>query len=442
MRIIDRVSVALQEVFGKCTQAAAESSGVIQRQRKFDAVSLAKTFVLGFLQKPAASDESLAQMAAQIGVDVTPQAIDQRHTPALVSFLEALFRQTVQLIVGSRKTLAPILERFTSVVLLDSTMITLPPQCRQRFPGCGGSHGSGQAALKLQVELDLRSGALQHVELEAGRQPDGASCRQYVRRGRGALRIADLGYFSTAVFAAMTAVGEYYLSRLQFGLGIKSPDGEKLSVIAWLGQQHPGWIDRAIVINFQQPLACRLIAWRLPAEQASRCRRKLHERLNRKQGKQPSAERLAWCDWTILLTNVPDNLLTPAEAAVLYRGRWQIELLFKRWKSQDLVALLSGSTVVRQMVRLWSRLIAAVIQQWLIVAGAWGDRHKSLNKLCEAIRQFVGRIAAGLQRRAELRRALRDLARVLSTTCRRNKRKKPGTFELLNDPTLLSCRLT
>jgi hypothetical protein len=296
--------------------------------------------------------------------------------------------------------------------------------------------------LKLQVELDLRSGALQHVELEAGCQPDGASCRQFARRGRGSLRIADLGYFSTAVFAAMAAVGEYYLSRLQFGVGVMSPDGEKLSVISWLGQQHPGWIDRAIVVNFKQPLTCRLIAWRLPAEQASRCRQKLRENLNRKYGKQPSAERLAWCDWTILLTNVPDNLLTPTEAAVLYRGRWQIELLFKRWKSQDLVALLSGSTVVRQLVRLWSRLIAAVIQQWLIVAGAWGDCHKSLNKLCEAIREFVGRIAASLQRRTELRRALLDLVRVLSKTCCRNKRKKPGTFELLNDPALLDFRLT
>ena len=442
MRIMDRVGVALQEVFGKCAQAAAETSGVIQRQRKFDAVSLAKTFVLGFLQKPAASDESLAQMAAQIGVCVTPQAIDQRHTPSLAIFLEELFRQTVQLIVGSKKTLAPILERFTSVVLLDSTTIALPPQCKQRFPGCGGPHGSGQAALKLQVELDLRSGALKHVELEAGRQSDGATCRQYVRRGRGSLRIADLGYFSTPVFAAMAAVGEYYLSRLQFGLGVMSPDGEKLPVISWLGKQHQAWIDRAIVINFKQPLACRMIAWRLPAEQVSRCRQKLRENLNRKNGKQPSAERLAWCGWTILLTNVPAEMLTPAEAAVLYRGRWQIELLFKRWKSQDLVALLSGSTVVRQMVRLWSRLIAAVIQQWLIVAAAWGDCNKSLNKLCEAIREFVGRIAAGLERRAELRRTLLDLTCVLSKTCRRNKRKKPGTFELLNDPALLDFSLT
>ncbi len=94
---------------------------------------------------------------------------------------------------------------------------------------------------------------------------------------------------------------------------------------------------------------------------------------NREQdGKEPSVERLAWCDWTILVTNVPVELLTPREAVVLYRARWQVELLFKRWKSQGLVAELSGSTVVRQMVRVWSRLLAAVVQHWLVVAQCLG----------------------------------------------------------------------
>ena len=36
---------------------------------------------------------------------------------------------------------------------------------------------------------------------------------------------------------------------------------------------------------------------------------------------------------------------------VLDRARWQVELLFKRWKSPGLAAELSGSTVVRQRVR-------------------------------------------------------------------------------------------
>jgi hypothetical protein len=442
VKIIAKVGAALQQVFGGIAELAGEVSGVIRRRRKFTALSLAKTFVLAFLQNPEASDEELAQMATQCGAAVTPQAIDQRHTPALVKFLEALFRGAAKVVVGSDQVLAPILERFTSVTVLDSSTITLPEEMKDDFAGCGGSYGSGAAAMKLQTELDLRSGALSHVEIEPGRSPDGASSRQDARRGKGSLRIADLGYFNVAVFAAMASMGEYFLSRLQFGTAVGLPDAPAVELLSWLAGQGRGFVDRQIWLAKGHGLPCRLIAWRLPVEQANRRRQKLRQETLRKRGQEPIAERLAWCDWTILVTNVPAEMLTPTEAAILYRARWQVELLFKRWKSQDLVAVLSGSTAVRQMVRVWSRLIAALLQQWLLVASAWGDPTKSWSKVREAIRKFVGRITAALNQRSELERVLTDLRRTVEKTCRRNKRTKPGTFELLNDAQLLDFRLT
>jgi hypothetical protein len=442
MKIIAKVGAALQQVFGKMAESAGEASGVIRRRRKFTALSLAKTFVLGFLQNPQASDEELAQLAAQCGADVTPQAIDQRHTPALMKFLETLFRGATQLVVSSNEALAPLLKRFTSVTILDSSTITLPEEMKGKFPGCGGSYGSGAAAMKLQTELDLRSGALSCVEIEAGRSTDNATSRQQVRHGKGSLRIADLGYFQVAVFTAMTAAGEYFLSRLQFGTAVGLPDAPAVELLRWLKQQPPGFIDQPIWLAKGYGFPCRLIAWRVPPEQANRRRQKLRQETRRKHGRELTAERLAWCDWMILVTNVPKEMLTPAEAVILYRARWQVELLFKRWKSQDLVAVLSGSTAVRQMVRVWSRLLAALLQHWLLVATAWGDPTKSWSKVCEAIRKFVGRLTAALDRSTELKHVIKDLAHALAHTCRRNQRKKPGTFELLNDVQLLDFRLT
>src|SRR5712692_7485884 len=91
MKIIGKVASALQELFGPIADKAAETSGVIVRKRKFTALSLARTFVLGFLRNPEATDEELAQIAVQCGAAVTPQAIDQRHSPRLVQFLKELF---------------------------------------------------------------------------------------------------------------------------------------------------------------------------------------------------------------------------------------------------------------------------------------------------------------------------------------------------------------
>src|SRR5438876_11709212 len=115
-------------------------------------------------------------------------------------------------------------------------------------------------------------------------------------------------------------------------------------------------------------------------------------------------------------------MLSPAEAVVLYRARWQVELLFKRWKSQDLVAVLKGSTVVRQMVGVWSRLLAALVQHWLVIANAWGDPTKSLSKVSEAIRLFVRRLVAALDQLADLERVLAESATAVARTCRRTKR--------------------
>ncbi len=441
MKILAKVGSALQELFGEIAQTAAKESGVIQRTRKFNALSLARTFVLGFLQDPKASDETLAQMAVQCGAAVTPQAIEQRHTWKLVDFLERLFRGATKLIVGSDQALAPILERFTSVTVIDSSTITLPDEMQEKFRGCGGSHGSGAAAMKLQTELDLRSGALTHVEIEQGRSPDAATSRQDARRGKGSLRISDLGYFALAVFAAMTAAGEYFLSRLQFGTHVLHQD-LAVEVLAWLAKQSGPFVDVSVLLGQEQRLPCRLIAWRLPQEQANRRRQKLCQEMRKKKGREPSAERLAWCDWTILVTNVPADLLTPQEAAVLYRARWQVELLFKRWKSQGLVAELSGATVERQMVRMWSRLVAVLVQHWLTVGSVWGDATRSLHKVCEAIRKFVGRLAFALNCLTELMQVLADMHQTFAKTCRRDKRSEAGTFELLNDVELLKFWLT
>src|SRR5262249_51663288 len=109
MGIIATVGRAMQRLFGEFAEQAAQESGVIVRQRKFSALSLARTFVLGFLEKPTASDEDLAHIAVQCGAVVTPQAVEQRQTPKLVGFLRSLFGKGIQVVVGAEKALAPIL---------------------------------------------------------------------------------------------------------------------------------------------------------------------------------------------------------------------------------------------------------------------------------------------------------------------------------------------
>jgi hypothetical protein len=442
MSIIAKVAGAVQSLLETMAEEVAQDYPVVQRERKFTTATLVQTFVFGYLAKPRASDRELAQTAALFGVEVTPQAIDQRHTMPLAALLEALFRKATQCIIKSQKTLAPLLERFSAVLILDSSTITLPDAMREEYPGCGGSHGGGQAAMKLQTQWDLGSGAIDALKIEPGRNCDYKTPLQWAPMIRGSLRITDLGYFDTAVFERFNQNGVYWLSRLQFGTSVFSADGQRLELLDWLGQQPGPFVDQPILLGTERKVGCRIVAWRVPLEVANRRRQKLIAETRRKDGRVPSKERLAWCDWMILVTNVGAELATPQEIAVLYRARWQIELLFKRWKSLGLIAELTGSTDERQMVRLWARLLAVLMQHWLLLCSVWGNPRCSLAKACEGIRRHALLLAVAIGDLAKLAAALETLGVVLRATAKQDKRKKPSTFELLNDPQLLEYSLT
>jgi hypothetical protein len=442
VNIITKVAAAIQQLFGVIAETVAKDHPVILRRRKFTTASLAQTFVFGFLDQPDADDEKLARTAALFGPPVTPQAVEQRVTDRTARFLEALFGAACRHLVAAQSALAPVLVRFTAVHLLDSSTIALPDALRDRFPGCGGRHGGGQAAMKLQVRWDLRSGALGAIAVEPGRDCDYKTPLQTDRLVPGSLRITDLGYFDTAVFEELDRHECFWLSRLQFGTSVFTADGRPLAPLAWLSEQPGPFVDQPIRVGTERKLACRIVAWRVPEEVANRRRQKLIAAAKRKDGRVPGAERLAWCDWTILITNVPVASLAPAEVAILYRARWQIELLFKRWKSLGLIAELSGATVARRLVRLWSRLLAVLVQHWLLLTTTWGDYRTSLAKVCEAIRDHALLLAVAIHDPIRLEAAMERLRLVLSATAKQNKRKRPSTFELLNDASRLEYSLT
>ena len=127
MRIIPKFAAELAGLLGDEADAAAKAFGVIQRVRKFTGSSLFQTLVFGFLANPNASDEDLAEIAESLGIDVSPQAVAQRFDEKLPAFLLKRYFAKQSALRFVRRSLAPMLDRFTSVVLMDSTTISLPP---------------------------------------------------------------------------------------------------------------------------------------------------------------------------------------------------------------------------------------------------------------------------------------------------------------------------
>lgn len=436
MNMIAGMAVALQGLFTVVAKQVGQECRLIKRKREFTESSLIATFVLGFLQRPCPSWEHLALIARQLGADVTPQAVEQRVTAELRDSLYKLLHVAVGYVLTAEPRMTPLLRKFTSVFVGDSTTIPLGDALSALFPGCGGSHGSGSAAIKLQVIWDVIRGGFRMI-LEAGKQSDSTSSIMQEIPPAGSLSLFDLGYFSLERFATWQKAGAHYISRGISDLLVWI-DGQPQDLHDWLNTQPVGRpVDQWVEVG-QARHGCRLTALRAPQEVSARRRQKAHEKAAKK-GRQPTARHLATCDWTVFLTSCPEDMLTWKEVVALYRVRWQIELLFKLWKSHNLLEQHRSSDSLRQLVELYARLIAAIVQHWLILTTCWSDDRLSLTKAARLIRDQLPQlilVIADLQQLIDLlsrwQRTLFKLARV------EKRRTDPSNPQLLANANLLT----
>jgi hypothetical protein len=438
MTTIADLATTLQTVLTTTADAVARATGAVQRRSKLSGAALVQTLVLGWLHAPQASLGQLSQMAATLGIGVTPQALDQRFTAALAACLEDVLAAAVRQVVVSDPVAIPVLARFTAVTVQDSSTITLPAVFATRWRGTGHQHAvaASTAALKVQVRCDLCTGRLEGPLLEDGRAQDKGTPlqdQQVAPLLAGALRLADLGYFSLDVLAQLDAAQVYFLSRLQVQTAVFEATGQRLDVVAQLRRAGPAPVELAVRLGVTHRLPVRLLAVRVPQAVADERRRRLWATA-RKKGQMVSKARLRWADWTIYVTNAPAALLPFEAAHVLYRARWQIELLFKLWKQHALVDEWRSTKPWRILCEVYAKLLAVVVQHWLLVVSCWRCPDKSLVKASQALRSHLPLLASAFASVLPLGTALAHLARVLASSagCRMNSRKTaPNTYQLL-----------
>ena len=324
--------------------------------------------------------------------------------------------------------------------------MTLPDECEAIWPGCGGrTESGGRAAIKFQTRIDLKDGALTGPLTTVGKAADARSEFQTDELPPGALEIADLGYFELEKFARRSAQGAFWLSRYQEKTTLWTEHEEPLELSRLLRDQSAETtvVDLPIRMGSKHRLECRLVAIRVPAEQAARRRQRMIEKA-RDKGRQPSEARLALCDWNLFVTNIPPELADAAAISVLARIRWQIECLFKLWKSGGGRLGLSRSRRPSRVVcETLATMIGLVLQHWILIISCWHHPNRSLRKAAIAVRSHAAAIATSLHEIDGLIRVFQALDRRLSVAARLNKRKRnPSSYQLLASPTIYGKSLT
>jgi hypothetical protein len=431
MPSLPQVAATMQHVLTTEAEAAARATGCVQRERAFSGATWVQTLVFGCLGTPQPSLEALAQSAAARGVAVTPQALDQRFTPAGAACLERVLAAAVTAPVAADPVAVPLLRRFAGVYVLDTTSIALPAALAPVWPGCGNGAQPTAATLKLGVRLELTTGALAGPALAAGRTHDRAIALASAPLPPEALRLADLGFWKLDELRELSAAGSFWLSRLQAQVAVFDAAGQRWEAGTLLATQAGEVLDLPVTLGVQQRLPARLLAQRVPPAVAEERRRRLRAEAKRR-GQTVSQARLALADWLLFVTNVPPERLNVAEALVLARARWQIGVLFKLWKSHGRVDASRSAQPWRVLCELYATLIAMVLQHWTLLLGCWACPARSLAKAAQVVRTHARLLAVAVPSRRRLRAALATVRACLGVGCRLNPRRaKPNTYQLL-----------
>ena len=431
MTSITQVAQAMHKVLTDVADKAANETGFVKRQSKMGGAEFAQTLSFGWLSNSQATLEELAQTAVAVGVEISPQGLDQRFTQTGSACLKKILDEAVTQIIQGEAPALPILKRFTAVYIQDSSVVDLPRELAGEWSGCGSGTQNGQAAVKIEVRLDLLRGEMIGPFLENSRVSDAVSQIQFVPTPAGSLRIADLGYWSLNEMSHITEAGGFWLSRLKTRIKIIAQDNKSQDVLDFLNALNCTQVECEVLLSTQHRTPSRLLAIRVPQEVADQRRRKLREEAIRRQIPL-SQKSLALADWTILVTNAPEKLLSLTEALIIMRSRWQIELLFKLWKSHARIDEWRSSKPWRILCEVYAKLLGMLMQHWILLVSFWRFANRSWVKASHTIRKHALHLASTFANCATFEAAIQVVNHCLEAGCRINKRKTDlRCFQLL-----------
>ena len=384
----------------------------------------AQALIFSFMAKPTATRQDVGQTAVNAGMTLSTQGLDQRFNAKAAYFLDSLLAEAVQQAIGTVPQAQSLLSRFKGVYVSDSTVVGLPEALAPVFRG---HNGDTAAAAKVAVQWDLHSGAV-GLWLSSGTVHDQRTGPVARTLPPGSLRLNDLGFFKLATFAEDDVAGRYFFSRYKQGTLVHTAEGEPLNLVRHLQQHGHHPLDLPIRLG-KSRLACRLIALPVAPDQVRKRRKRLRE-IARKRQHPTSQQAVALAGWTLYVTNIPVEKLAATEAAILGSTRWQIECLFKLWKSDGQLASSRSQDPHRVWCEFYAKLLACLILHWITLVGCWQRLNRSLHQATQVIRKRAFCVLDAIHDRTGLIHALERTVIVMTKTCGLSKRAaQPLTYQ-------------
>lgn len=347
---------------------------------------------------------SLVQLSTRLhtkeGIELSPQALDQRFNANAVRFLKELFEKLIR--IHNKETLDNTLlckSMFSKIKVVDSSVIQLPENLAETYKGSGGD--SSKSSVKIQLEYEVLSGKFIECQINQGSSSDMDYLEYNEQRiQKNELHLKDLGYYKLTHLEKIASAEAFYISKLKSSsaMYIKNPNPEfkangeinkskeyKKIDIQQIAQpltegQSIDYLDTYAGFN---KLNSRLIVTKLTSKRKENRLKKY--RLDVRKGKKTkSAAHDFWNSTNSYITNIPEEMATADEIHNLYTLRWQIENMFKIWKSIFRIADIKKVKLERFQCFLYGRLIGLILSASIVSASkviAMEEKKKTLSEI-------------------------------------------------------------
>jgi hypothetical protein len=346
----------------------AAKSGFIKRSRKLSASQFVNTLMfLGSNQAETSLPDIAADLNQNFSVNISKEGIHKKFTAQAVSFLKAMVRHQLS------KQFLPLRDRcsckhFPAINIKDSSKFALPPTCESDYPGFGNFR-KGQGVMNIQYEYDLLSGDWKTLELTSIKTNDQQDSRESAHLiSKGELYIRDLGYVTPFYLKSVIEKGAFFLNRLPAQAIVHTATGE---LIDWrkldrkFKKTSAAVLDLDVCVYENEPVPCRMIVERVD-DRLYIDRIKQAERTAKRKGFGLTEKHKIRCRYNAFITNAERGKLPANMIRKVYYLRWQVELVFKTWKSNLQINKLKKVKKERLECQLLAKLLWALLNWRLL----------------------------------------------------------------------------
>lgn len=412
----------------------AKECGFTIREGKIDGfMFLDMLLFTHFNHKELSLNDLAIQLNSRYGISITKQGINERFTEAAVIFFKIVLEQVINISIQKNNKID--FTQYDKVRIKDSTAFQLPESMQDKYPGSGGT--GSKASIRIQFEYDLKTGKILDLSLYAFNNQDANNAKETIEEiETNELVIRDLAYVAIKNLEKIENRGAFFLNRLNSTTKVYELKDKGIFTEIDFCRLHKHMkinklcrIEKEVYIG-QEKFKTRIVIELLPEKQYAERIRKA-ENNAKKKGRKLGKNYKARAGLNIFITNTEIDV---KQVRLLYTIRWQIELMFKIWKSIGEINKVKKMKIERFESYLIAKLIWIAINwqiMWNIILYFYNEKNIKISpyKLFKTLKirliDFRTALHNGIERLTDF---INDIARISPVNHKSEKKKGSITW--------------